>query len=142
MDILLLILRILLAILLYAFLATILVIVWRDLRQVTISLESIRRNGQLIVLQTTDAAVEVGTAFPLQLITSIGRLASNTISISDTYTSSQHALLSWKEEQWWLEDQGSRNGTLLNDVRIVDPTVVSSGDVIGIGRTKFKLELE
>jgi pSer/pThr/pTyr-binding forkhead associated (FHA) protein len=142
MDILLLILRILLAILLYAFLATILVIVWRDLRQVTISLESIRRNGQLIVLQTTDAAVEVGTAFPLQLITSIGRLASNTISISDTYTSSQHALLSWKEEQWWLEDQGSRNGTLLNDVRIVDPTVVSSGDVIGIGRTKFKLEFE
>jgi hypothetical protein len=142
MDILLLILRILLAILLYAFLAAILVIVWHDLRQVTISLESIRRNGQLIVLQTTDAAVEVGTAFPLQLITSIGRLSSNTITISDTYTSSQHALLSWKEEQWWLEDQGSRNGTLLNDVRIVDPTVVSTGDVIGIGRTKFKLELE
>jgi pSer/pThr/pTyr-binding forkhead associated (FHA) protein len=51
-------------------------------------------------------------------------------------------LLSWKEEQWWLEDQGSRNGTLLNGTRIVDPTVVSTGDVIGIGRTELKLELE
>jgi predicted component of type VI protein secretion system len=142
MDIFLLILRISLAIVLYAFLTAMLVIVWRDLRQATISLESVRRNGQLIVLQTMDAAVEAGTVFPLQLVTSIGRLASNTITISDTYASSQHALLSWKEEQWWLEDQGSRNGTLLNGTRIVDPTVVSTGDVIGIGRTELKLELE
>jgi predicted component of type VI protein secretion system len=142
MDIFLLILRISLAIVLYAFLTAMLVIVWRDLRQATISLESVRRNGQLIVLQTMDAAVEAGTVFPLQLVTSIGRLGSNTITISDTYASSQHALLSWKEEQWWLEDQGSRNGTLLNGTRIVDPTVVSTGDVIGIGRTELKLELE
>ncbi|MBN1814072.1 MAG: FHA domain-containing protein [Anaerolineae bacterium] len=142
MDIVLLILRVLLAILLYAFLAAILVMVWRDLRQATISRESIRRSGQLIVLQTTDEAIEAGTAFPLQLVTSIGRLSSNTVTISDTYASSRHALLSWKEGQWWLEDQGSRNGTLLNETRIVDPTVVSAGDVIGIGRTKLRLELE
>jgi predicted component of type VI protein secretion system len=142
MDIFLLILRISLAIVLYAFLTAMLVIVWRDLRQATISLESVRRNGQLIVLQTMDAAVEAGTVFPLQLVTSIGRLASNTITISDTYASSQHALLSWKEEQWWLEDQGSRNGTLLNDTPITGPTVVSAGDVIGIGRTQLKLELD
>ena len=78
----------------------------------------------------------------MQLVTSIGRLPSNTITISDTYASSQHALVSWKEEQWWLEDRGSRNGTLLNETRIVDPTVVSAGDVIGIGHTKLRLELE
>jgi pSer/pThr/pTyr-binding forkhead associated (FHA) protein len=142
MDILLLILRVSLAILLYAFLATILVMVWRDLRQATLSRESTRRNGQLIVLQTTDEAIEVGTAFPLQPVTSIGRLSSNTITISDTYASSRHALLSWKEEQWWLEDQGSRNGTLLNGARVVDPTIVSTGDMIDIGRTKLKLEIE
>lgn len=142
MDILLLILRVLLAILLYAFLAAIFVMVWRDLRQATTSRESIRRSGQLIILQTTDEAIEVGTAFPLQLVTSIGRLSNNTITISDTYASSRHALLSWKEGQWWLEDQGSRNGTQLNETRIVDPTIVSAGDVIGIGRTKLRLELE
>jgi pSer/pThr/pTyr-binding forkhead associated (FHA) protein len=142
MDILLLILRVLLAILLYAFLTVVFAMVWRDLRQATVNRESIRRSGQLIVLQTTDKAIKVGTTFPLQLVTSIGRLPSNTITISDTYASSQHALVSWKEEQWWLEDQGSRNGTLLNETRIVDPTVVSTGDVIGIGRTKLRLELE
>ena len=142
MDILLLILRVLLAILLYAFLAAVFVMVWRDVRQATISRDTIRRNGRLIILQTTDESIEAGTVFPLQLVTSIGRLPNNTITISDTYASSQHALLSWKEEQWWLEDQGSRNGTLLNETRIIAPTVVSTGDVISIGHTKLKLELE
>jgi pSer/pThr/pTyr-binding forkhead associated (FHA) protein len=51
-------------------------------------------------------------------------------------------LLTLREGQWWLEDQGSRNGTLLNGTRIAGPTVVSAGDVIGVGRTQLKLELE
>jgi pSer/pThr/pTyr-binding forkhead associated (FHA) protein len=142
MDILLLVLRVLLAILLYAFLAAVLIMVWRDLKQATASRETTRRGGQLVVLKTTDETIEIGTTFPLQPVTSIGRLPSNTIIISDTYASSQHALLTWKESQWWLEDQGSRNGTLLNETRITDPTIVSAGDVIGIGRTTLKLELE
>jgi pSer/pThr/pTyr-binding forkhead associated (FHA) protein len=142
MDILLLILRLLLAVLLYAFLATVLVTVWRDLRQATASRETGRQSGRLVVLQTKDEALETGTSFPLQLITSIGRAPGNTITISDTYASSQHTLLVWREGQWWLEDQGSRNGTLLNDTPITGPTVVSAGDVIGIGRTQLKLELD
>ncbi|MFL7790813.1 MAG: FHA domain-containing protein [Anaerolineae bacterium] len=142
MDILLLILRLLLAILLYAFLAAVLVMVWRDLRQTTTGPKISPRSGELVILQTTDEALEIGTAFPLQPITSMGRAPSNTIIISDTYASSQHALLTWRESQWWLEDQGSRNGTLLNDTRITTPTVVSAGDVIGIGRSRLKLELD
>ncbi len=142
MDILLLVLRLLLAALLYAFLATVLVTVWRDLRQATTSRETGRRSGQLVILQTKDETLDTGTSFPLQLITSIGRAPGNTITISDTYASSQHALLARREGQWWLEDQGSRNGTLLNDTRITGPTVVSAGDVIGIGRTQLKLELD
>ena len=142
MDILLLVLRLLLAILLYAFLATVLLVVWRDLRQATTTPKTSHRSGELVILQTADEALEIGTAFPLQPITSMGRAPSNTIIISDTYASSQHALLTWREGQWWLEDQGSRNGTLLNDTRITAPTVVSAGDVIGIGRTQLKLELD
>jgi pSer/pThr/pTyr-binding forkhead associated (FHA) protein len=41
-----------------------------------------------------------------------------------------------------LEDQASRNGTLLNGTRLTGPTVVSAGDVIGVGLTQLKLELE
>ena len=142
MDILLLVLRILLAILLYAFLAAVLLMLWRDLRQTTAATETTRPGGRLVVLHAPDETLEVGTAFPLQPVTSMGRSPVNTIPIPDSYASGQHSLLTWREGQWWLEDQDSRNGTLLNDTRISSPIVVSAGDVIGVGRTKLKLELE
>ncbi|MCB0017952.1 MAG: FHA domain-containing protein, partial [Anaerolineales bacterium] len=43
--------------------------------------------------------------------------------------------------QWLLEDLDSRNGTLLNQINVHEPTVVSSGDIIMIGDTKLKVEL-
>jgi pSer/pThr/pTyr-binding forkhead associated (FHA) protein len=142
MDILLLALRILLALLLYAFLAAVLLTLWRDLREATTGREPVRRAGQLVVLETTDETLAAGRTFPLQSVTSIGRSPNNTVLIPDTYASAQHALLTWREGQWWLEDRDSRNGTLLNGTRISGPTVVSAGDVIGIGGVQLKLELE
>ena len=142
MDILLLALRILLALLLYAFLAAVLLTLWRDLREATTGREPVRRAGQLVVLETTDETLAAGRTFPLQSVTSIGRSPNNTVLIPDTYASAQHALLTWREGQWWLEDRDSRNGTLLNGARINGPTVVSAGDVIGIGGVQLKLELE
>lgn len=142
MDILLLAMRLLLVILLYAFLGAVLFTLWRDLRQTAVSRETDRSKGELIVLhapEDEDGAPTVGTVFPLQPVTSIGRSPNNTIVISDTYTSGHHALLTWREDQWWLEDRNSRNGTLLNDTRISAPTVVSAGDVIGVGRIRLKL---
>ena len=142
MDVLLLALRILLAILLYAFLAAVLLMLWRDLREATIDREPARRDGCLVILETIGEALTAGKTFPLQSVTSIGRSPSNTIPIPDTYASAQHALLTWREGQWWLEDRDSRNGTLLNGSRISSPTVVSAGDIIGIGSAQLKLELE
>jgi pSer/pThr/pTyr-binding forkhead associated (FHA) protein len=142
MDILLLALRILLALLLYAFLAAVLLTLWRDLREATTDREPVRRGGQLVVLETTGETLAAGRTFPLQSVTSIGRSPNNTVPIPDTYASAQHALLTWREGQWWLEDQDSRNGTLLNGTRINGPTVISAGDVIGIGGVQLRLELE
>ncbi len=141
MDILLLVLRILLTVLLYAFLAAVLLMLWRDLRQ-TDGGEVTRPGGRLVVLHTADDKLAVGASFPLQPVTSIGRSLSNTIPIPDSYASGQHTLLTWREGQWWLEDRGSRNGTLLNDTAIDSPTVVSAGDVIGVGHARLKLELD
>jgi hypothetical protein len=145
MDVLLLALRLLLVILLYAFLTTLFLMLWRDLRQVTTGREDahgvVRPSGQLVVLRTPDEELAVGTAFLLQPVTAIGRSPSNTIPTSDTYASAHHALLTWRAGQWWLEDRDSRNGTLLNDTRIDGPTIVSAGDVISVGRTQLKLEV-
>jgi pSer/pThr/pTyr-binding forkhead associated (FHA) protein len=143
MDILLLVLRLLLAGLLYAFLGAILFMLWRDLRRATAPPETTALVGHLVVVETAgDEAQEpaIGTVFPLRPVTSIGRSPHNTIVITDTYASSQHALVTRREDLWWLEDQNSRNGTTLNGSRIANPTIVTPGDVIGVGRTRLRLE--
>jgi hypothetical protein len=143
MDVLLLVLRLLLAGLLYAFLGIILLLLWRDLRQATSELETTQPTGHLVVVEASgDEGQEpaIGTVFPLRAVTSIGRSPNNTIIIPDTYASSQHALLTQREGQWWLEDRNSRNGTMMNGSRIEEPTIVGTGDVICVGRTKLKLE--
>jgi pSer/pThr/pTyr-binding forkhead associated (FHA) protein len=142
MDVLLLILRILLVVLLYGFLTAIFLILWRDLRQAIVTTETNRPHAHLVVLDCEPDTLAVGSTFPLQPVTSIGRSPANTIPIHDTYTSGHHSLLAWREGQWWLEDQGSRNGTLLNDARISTPTIVNTGDIIGIGQTRLRLEIE
>jgi pSer/pThr/pTyr-binding forkhead associated (FHA) protein len=143
MAILLLILRVLLVILLYTFLGVVLLTLWRDLRQVEKEHHVSHPKAQLVVLQAPEGQEETltaGTTFPLQPITAIGRSPSNSIVIPDTYTSAQHALLTWRESRWWIEDRNSRNGTRLNGARIDNPAIVSAGDVIGVGRTELKLE--
>lgn len=143
MDILFLVLRLLLAALLYTFLGAVLLMLWRDLRQAAVERHVARPGGRLVVLDGSgeaDGGLVDGTSFSLQPVTSIGRSPANTVVIPDTYASSQHALLTWREGQWWLEDRNSRNGTRLNGRRVEEPTLVSAGDVIGVGRTRLKLE--
>ncbi len=138
----LLILRLLLAVLLYAFLGGVFWILWQDLRRDDKREIRERSQGRLVVIASPVPELEVGMAFPLQPVNSIGRSPTNTIAIPDRYASAQHSLLSWREGQWWLEDRDSRNGTLLNDTPISMPTVVSAGDIIRIGHTRLKLEVK
>jgi len=142
MDIVLLVLRIALAALLYAFLGTAILFLWRDLRQAAAAQAKAVPGGRLLVVACSEENPVAGAVFALQPVTSIGRAPTNTIALADTYASAQHALLAWREGQWWLEDLGSRNGTLLNGEPITVPTVVSSGDVVSIGQTQFRLELD
>lgn len=83
-----------------------------------------------------------GEDYPLLPLTSLGRSPTNTIPINDTFASSEHALVAMRNGQWWIEDRKSRNGTLLNDLPVTEPIVITHGDIIGIGTMKFRLELE
>jgi pSer/pThr/pTyr-binding forkhead associated (FHA) protein len=145
MDILLLVLRLALAGLLYAFLGVVLLMLWRDLRGTSLERTAIRPRGRLVVVEAASDQPEnlsAGTSFSLQPVTSIGRSPSNTIFIADTYASSQHALLAWREGHWWLEDRDSRNGTKLNGEPVEGPVIVATGDLISVGQTKLRLEVD
>lgn len=142
MDILLLALRIALALILYAFLALLLVFLYRDMNRAPSVHPALPLGGQLVVVGAVEEGVAEGTAFPLLPVTSIGRAPANTIVVPDTYASARHALVSWRDSQWYVEDLGSRNGTLLNGEPVSTPTVLSAGDIIGVGQTQFRLELD
>jgi pSer/pThr/pTyr-binding forkhead associated (FHA) protein len=135
------ILRLAAAALLLAFLGTIGWFIYRDIQLATRSLPEAQKSyGTLRVIATKSDNLSEGSKFPILPVTGIGRASSNTIVVEDDYVSSEHALLSLRGSQWWLEDLNSRNGTLLNDIPLETPTVVTMGDVVTIGNTQFKLE--
>ncbi len=139
-EILLLVLRLLLALLLYAFLAVLFFILWRDLRRGAGRETVPREEMRLVVVEAGERGPEPGTIFPLQEVNSLGRAPSSTIRLSDPFVSSHHALITWREGHWWLEDLGSKNGTTLNDEPVTRPTVVDAGDLIGIGQVVLRIE--
>ena len=142
MDLLIFIVRLLLTVLLYAFLLAVFAVLWRDLRAAARAPAVVQeRKAQLLTLASC-AGLEENAVFALQPFTTLGRGTTNTIVVPDTFASAEHALISWRAGQWWLEDLGSRNGTCLNDEPVTTPVVLSAGDVIGIGQVKFKVEVE
>jgi pSer/pThr/pTyr-binding forkhead associated (FHA) protein/outer membrane protein assembly factor BamB len=68
--------------------------------------------------------------------TKIGRAANNDIAINEASVSSLHAEISHRDGKWIIEDKGSYNGVFINRKKC-QTGVISSGDVIGIGRVQL-----
>ena len=136
-------LRLMAGALLLLFVAALFLLIRRDMALTAAQVAARRRkHGELVVIAAEDVPVELGAVYPLLPITVFGRAPANTVHLPDSFASSQHALLSLRSGRWWLEDCGSRNGTTLNGQVLEAPTVVSAGDLIGVGRVEFKVELE
>ncbi len=64
----------------------------------------------------------------------LGRSGANELSYPDDIgLSRQHLALAGREGQWTVEDLGSKNGTLLNGVRIDKPMPFRPGDRVSAG---------
>ncbi|MCB9451945.1 MAG: FHA domain-containing protein [Anaerolineaceae bacterium] len=120
------------------------VVIWKEFRSAAEQTAPQRKiYGRLNVLREIDGSYRVtGETYPLLPLTSLGRSPTNSIPIPDTFASSEHALVTLRDGQWWLEDRQSRNGTTLNDLPVKQPVVITHGDFIGIGTVRFHVELE
>jgi len=76
--------------------------------------------------------------------TGIGRSSANQVCLKDdSSVSRQHALIRRQgEREFSLIDLGSANGTCLNGKLLLGPTVLSHGDLLRIGDTTLRFELE
>lgn len=69
----------------------------------------------------------------------LGRGFDAAIRLSDDYVSTRHARFATNGEQWFVEDLGSTNGTFVNTRRITEPTPVSPGISVRLGKTSVEL---
>lgn len=137
-------LRILLSLILYLFLALAFWIIWRDLRVTKTQTELYARDrAAMIVVSPGETDLLPGDRLPLLPVTTLGRGLTNTIVLADSFASTKHARLTQRDGRWWLEDLGSRNGTLLNEVRIQPdrPLAVIEGDLLGVGSVRLRIQL-
>ncbi len=73
----------------------------------------------------------------------IGRDPSNQVVIpDDTFTSRHHAWITFEDGDFWIEDLGSTNGSLLNGHPIVKRQVLSAGDKVRVGHTELTFDIE
>ncbi len=94
------------------------------------------RGRRLVVVVGQDR----GRIFPLAELCRIGRSTDNDIVLDDSQASRWHARLESRGASCTITDLGSGNGTLVNGQAIIAPTFLTSGDIITIGGTQFKVE--
>ena len=132
-------LRLLLTVSLYAFLAWAFATLWRDIKSQSVLLAN--RKAPPISLTIARAALAPRVQHFTQAEVTVGRDPACECPLEDTAASARHARLSYHHNQWWLEDLGSTNGTLLNQEKLAVPTVVISGDEFRCGETHFTITL-
>ena len=72
----------------------------------------------------------------LRAINTIGRHPDQHVQILDRVVSKEHALVTFVDGGYWLQDMGSRNGTYVNAERIPGRTRLKDGDTITLGSTR------
>lgn len=127
-------------VLLYLFLIRAFAALWRAMR--TEEAVAARPAGIafLVVQRTHRGGPRSGERLPLRAVTSLGRDAGNDIVVNDEAASARHATLTFSDGDWWIEDGGSTNGTVVNGTKIWQRERMHYGDELQIGRIGLRLE--
>lgn len=131
-------LRILLAVSLFAFLSLAFYVLWLDIRR----LESLITQKQpppiTLFFKLNGESKPYHFAIPEILI---GRDPACDCVINDATVSAQHARLMHRQGQWWIEDLHSTNGTFLNQEPVFTPMVIASGDELQCGQAVLTISV-
>jgi pSer/pThr/pTyr-binding forkhead associated (FHA) protein len=96
-----------------------------------------RRQLYLKVVQPPEHA---GRSYDLDDELTIGRSPGCGVSMpEDIYTSTLHARLFRRNDQLWVEDLGSTNGTFVNSEQIAQAVRLGKGDLLQVGSTVFEV---
>ena len=135
---LLLILRLTMALALYAFLGWAIYTLWRDIKRQSELLAARRIPEITLVNYIGDETISHEFVVP-ELV--VGRDKSCDLMLDEKTVSAEHARLSYHHGNWWVEDLHSRNGTFLNLELLAAQAVLTSGDELQVGQVKLRIEI-
>ena len=97
------------------------------------------RKRQLF-LKVVQPPEQAGRTYDLDDELTIGRSPGCGVAMpDDIYTSTLHARLFRRNDQLWVEDLGSTNGTFVNSEQISQAVRLGKGDLLQIGSTVFEV---
>lgn len=134
-----LVLRVLLVICLYGFIGWVLYIIRQQLHNTG---QNLLNNKAPIITLTVEDQIALVREFSSPEVV-IGRDPNCEFSLPfDDAVSSHHTRLGYHHGQWWVEDLDSTNGTFLNGDKVETPTVIISGDELGLGAIKILIGIK
>ena len=93
-----------------------------------------------LYLKVVQPAAQAGRTYDLDDELTIGRSPGCGVAMpEDIYTSTLHARLFRRNDQVWVEDLGSTNGTFVNSEQIKQAVRLGKGDLLQIGSTVFEV---
>lgn len=138
----LLILRIALVVILYLVILQVVFVSRSEMRRAMLMPVATTRTkqvvGHLVVIDSGSTALVPGTRLDIEPITTIGRAPTNTIVLDSTFVSTEHTRILYKDRSLWVEDFGSRNGTLVDQQTIAQAVAVAPGSILQVGDVRFK----
>jgi len=135
-GVILLLIRTMLALTLYAFLGWAFLTIWRDLRYQKTTVQN--QQPPEINLHIQNGEEVVNRLFQGTEIT-LGRDPTCECALISETVSARHARFTYHHGQWWLEDLQSTNGTIINGQLLTTAIVVIPGDQIYCGDIQINI---
>jgi pSer/pThr/pTyr-binding forkhead associated (FHA) protein len=132
-------LRLLLAVALYAFLGWAFWTLWQDIQ--IQGRKAAARQVPPIRLEVRSRKRSGPARMFAQAEIILGRDPACDLQLEDETASARHTRLSYHHGHWWVEDLQSKNGTRLNRSRLTMPVVLTSDDELTCGRTRIVVEV-
>ena len=123
-------------IIIYMFIFTIIRLIYLDIR----SIKGIKTddNAYLKLINRLDSIpFKMKDHYSIGNSISLGRNGDNDILIKDPFVSKSHLQIVRDEEEYFLEDLNSANGTFLYGEKVLDAIKLNNGDKLTIGNIEF-----
>lgn len=99
-----------------------------------------KAHGLEVLSSMNENQLRVGSVVPVTSTITLGRKDDNSIILNnDHFVSSYHAKIYVRNNEFYLEDLASTNGTYINEEKISGRVRLKVNDIVRLGSTVFKV---